>query len=183
VTDPTQRADLEPGALSAQRPAARARRRTLLQAAGLVTLAGGGTAVLAACSSGSTASGTPATSAPGSPSAVASSSAPSGSTSKSAATTPSGPSVAESSVPEGSGVIMSDADYVVTQPSKGEFKAFSKICTHQGCVVADVSTTIDCMCHGSRFSITDGSVVNGPANAPLAESKTTVSGGNVYVEG
>jgi Rieske Fe-S protein len=76
---------------------------------------------------------------------------------------------------------MDDADFVVTQPSTGEFKAFSKICTHQRCVVAEVTETIDCRCHGSKFSITDGSVVDGPATQPLAESKTTVTGGKVYV--
>ena len=66
--------------------------------------------------------------------------------------------VEESSVPEGCGVIMEDADYVVTQSSAGEFKAFSKKCTHQGCAVADITDTIDCNCHGSKFSITDGLV-------------------------
>lgn len=163
-------------------------RRTVLRAAGVLTLAGGGAAVLAACGGTTTAGSAPSTgeapsSAPASsPSAEASSAAPSASKSESKAATPSGPSVSASSVPEGSGVIMSDADFVVTQPSKGTFKAFTKICTHQGCVVADVSSTIDCKCHGSKFSITDGSVVNGPASQPLAESKTAVSGGNVYVE-
>ena len=49
---------------------------------------------------------------------------------------PKGPSVATSKVPVGGGVILQDADYVVTQPSKGKYKAFSKICTHQGCPVA-----------------------------------------------
>ncbi|HET9650334.1 MAG TPA: Rieske (2Fe-2S) protein, partial [Microlunatus sp.] len=60
--------------------------------------------------------------------------------------------------------------------------AFSKICTHAGCPVSDVTDTIDCLCHGSRFSITDGSVVNGPASQPLPESPTTVRDGKVYVQ-
>ena len=84
--------------------------------------------------------------------------------------------------PEGGGVILENADFVITQPSSGEFKAFSKICTHQGCPVTEITSTIDCRCHGSKFSITDGSVVNGPATEPLAESKTTVTGGKVYVD-
>jgi Rieske Fe-S protein len=92
--------------------------------------------------------------------------------------------VAKSSVPVGGGVIMSDADYVVTQPRKGTFKAFSDICTHQGCKLSEVASgTINCPCHGSQFSITDGSVANGPASTPLPEYQTTVSGGQVYVEG
>jgi Rieske Fe-S protein len=77
-----------------------------------------------------------------------------------------------------------DADYVITQPTKGEYKAFSKICTHRGCPVADVSGgTINCHCHGSKFSIKDGSVANPPANKPLAESPVTVAGGKVVVTG
>ena len=57
---------------------------------------------------------------------------------------------------------MDDADYVVTQPTSSEYKAFSKTCTHAGCPVARVADQqIQCDCHGSRFSITDGSVLVG----------------------
>lgn len=85
-------------------------------------------------------------------------------------------------MPVGGGVILKDADYVITQPVKGEFKAFSKICTHKGCPVAAVTGgNIECHCHGSRFSITDGSVTNPPASQPLKEYPVTVSGGKVVV--
>ena len=54
---------------------------------------------------------------------------------------------------------------MVTQPTEGDFKAFSALCTHQGCVVSEIKgEDIDCTCHGSKFSIADGSVVDGPAN-------------------
>jgi nitrite reductase/ring-hydroxylating ferredoxin subunit len=86
-------------------------------------------------------------------------------------------------VPVGGGVIMEDANYVITQPSAGKFKAFSKTCTHRGCPLASVKGgTINCDCHGSKFSIKDGSVVNPPAVAPLKEAKVTVSGGRVVVD-
>ena len=65
---------------------------------------------------------------------------------------------------------------VITQPKKGEFKAFSAICTHQGCIVAAVTTTINCPCHGSKYSITDGSVVNPPAPKPLPPKTIKVDG-------
>jgi Rieske Fe-S protein len=79
-------------------------------------------------------------------------------------------------------VILNNADYVVTQPTKGNYKAFTKICTHQGCTVADVANgVIHCDCHGSEYSIKDGSVVNPPASKPLAEHKVTVSDGKVFV--
>jgi Rieske Fe-S protein len=87
-------------------------------------------------------------------------------------------------VPVGGGVILENADYVVTQPSKGKYKAFSKICTHQGCPVAAVENgVIHCNCHGSEYSITDGSVTRPPAPKPLAEAKTVVFDGKVYVTG
>jgi Rieske Fe-S protein len=43
--------------------------------------------------------------------------------------------------------------------------------------------TIHCRCHGSRFSATDGSVVQGPASSPLEEKPVTVTGGDVEVDG
>jgi Rieske Fe-S protein len=37
------------------------------------------------------------------------------------------------------------------------------ICTHMGCTVDQAANgTIDCPCHGSQFSVKDGSVVAGP---------------------
>ena len=69
---------------------------------------------------------------------------------------------------------------MVTQPTEGEFKCFTAVCTHQGCIVSSVSDgDIHCKCHGSAFSIADGSVVNGPANGPLAEQQITVKGGEI----
>jgi nitrite reductase/ring-hydroxylating ferredoxin subunit len=86
-----------------------------------------------------------------------------------------------SEIPVGSGKIFADAQTVITQPTAGEFKAFTSICTHQQCQVAEVTDTIDCKCHGSKFSITDGSVVNPPAQSPLAAKNVTVEGDTVSV--
>jgi Rieske Fe-S protein len=69
------------------------------------------------------------------------------------------------------------AKVVVTQPATGQFKGFSAVCTHLQCVVDQVADgTIDCPCHGSKYSVKDGSVVNGPAPKPLAAQPITVSG-------
>jgi Rieske Fe-S protein len=85
-------------------------------------------------------------------------------------------------VPVGGGVVVAAADVVITQPSAGQFKAFSATCTHQGCTLADVSGgTINCGCHFSKFSATDGSVKNGPATQPLPAKKITVSGTSISV--
>jgi nitrite reductase/ring-hydroxylating ferredoxin subunit len=82
-------------------------------------------------------------------------------------------------VPEGGGAIFADQGVVVTQPSAGDFKGFTNICTHRQCPLAAVTDTINCNCHGSRFSIEDGSPVNGPATAALASMAITVDGDEI----
>ncbi|MBP2703468.1 Rieske (2Fe-2S) protein [Microbispora sp. RL4-1S] len=85
-----------------------------------------------------------------------------------------------SQIPVGGGKILEDRKLVIVQPAKGDFKAFSAICTHRGCTVASVSNgTINCPCHGSKFNVKDGSVVDGPATQPLAEQKIKVSGDSI----
>jgi nitrite reductase/ring-hydroxylating ferredoxin subunit len=75
--------------------------------------------------------------------------------------------VATADVPVGGGVILGSRNVVVTQPKKGQFEGFSATCTHQGCTLATVASgTINCGCHGSQFSITDGSNVAGPSGTP-----------------
>ncbi|MFI7132999.1 Rieske (2Fe-2S) protein [Nonomuraea sp. NPDC050153] len=83
-------------------------------------------------------------------------------------------------IPEGGGKVFENEKIVVTQPTAGEFKAFTAVCTHAGCTVATVSNkTINCPCHGSKFSISDGSVKDGPAGEPLEEKKITVDGDKI----
>lgn len=83
-------------------------------------------------------------------------------------------------VPVGGGVVLEGEGVVVTQPVKGEFRGFSSTCTHQGCAVASVGGgTINCPCHGSAFSIEDGSVAAGPATSPLPAVAVQVAGGQV----
>lgn len=83
-------------------------------------------------------------------------------------------------IPVGGGKILKDRKIVVTQPKKDEFKAFSAICTHQGCTVDTVADgTINCPCHGSKFKIADGSVAHGPAAKPLDKKSVTVANGKI----
>ncbi|HEU4423427.1 MAG TPA: Rieske (2Fe-2S) protein [Pilimelia sp.] len=136
-----------------------ASRRALLLGAGAV----GATTVLAACGDDS-GTDNPGTGAPG------------------ATQTPSpgagGGALAKTSeIPEGGGKIFTAQGVVVTQPTAGTFKAFTNICTHMNCPVAAVAGgTINCTCHGSKYSIADGSVKTGPATNPLAEKQITVTG-------
>jgi Rieske Fe-S protein len=82
----------------------------------------------------------------------------------------------------GGGVILTQQRVVITQPSEGDFRGFSAICTHEGCLVATVNDgTITCPCHGSRFSIEDGSVMQGAiaGQGPLAAVDIEVDGSEI----
>ncbi|MDX3116400.1 Rieske (2Fe-2S) protein [Streptomyces scabiei] len=83
-------------------------------------------------------------------------------------------------IPEGGGKVFASEKVVVTQPTAGTYKAFSAVCTHAGCAVKSISDgVINCPCHNSNFSITDGSVKSGPARKPLPEVPIKVSGDSI----
>ncbi|MBF9071216.1 Rieske (2Fe-2S) protein [Streptacidiphilus fuscans] len=125
-------------------------RRQLLRGAAAVGLAGVGVVALSACSAGAP--------------------APKGPVTLGAAT----------DVPVGGGKLYSAQQCVVTQPTAGTYKAFSAVCTHAGCLVDGVSNgVISCPCHGSEFKTTDGSVVQGPASAPLPSIPLAVTNGKL----
>jgi nitrite reductase/ring-hydroxylating ferredoxin subunit len=85
-------------------------------------------------------------------------------------------------IPVGGGAILSDRQLVVTQPEEGSFVVLSAVCTHAGCLVASVEDgTINCPCHGSKFSLT-GEVTSGPAAQPLATQPSTVTDGVLRLE-
>ncbi|MFM9446455.1 Rieske (2Fe-2S) protein [Streptomyces acidiscabies] len=87
---------------------------------------------------------------------------------------------ATADIPEGGGKVFASEKVVVTQPTAGTYKAFSAVCTHQGCAVKSVADgVINCPCHNSNFSIEDGSVKSGPAQKPLPSVNITVSGTNI----
>ncbi|GAA2700427.1 Rieske (2Fe-2S) protein [Streptomyces violaceolatus] len=158
-------------------PAAGPARRTVVAAAG----AAGLTAVLAACSdSDDGASGDGGTAPSGSPSQEAGGGGSGGGENAGAGAA----LAATADIPEGGGKVFPDQKVVVTQPAAGDFKAFSATCTHQGCAVKSVADgLINCPCHNSSFSITDGSVQGGPAPKPLPAVQITVSGDSIRLSG
>jgi Rieske Fe-S protein len=120
--------------------------------------------------------------APGASSSKSASAAASGPASGAAAAPAGTPLGSAKQVPVGGGVAFTAAKVVVTQPEKGTFKAFSAVCTHVGCICNKVADgTIDCPCHGSKFKISDGAVVAGPAPSPLPPRKIAITDGKIML--
>jgi Rieske Fe-S protein len=158
-------------------PAAGPARRTVVAAAG----AAGLTVVLAACGGSDEDASSDTGAAPSSPASEEAGGGGSGGGEDAGAPAA---LAATADIPEGGGKVFPDQKVVVTQPSAGEFKAFSATCTHQGCAVKSVSDgVINCPCHNSNFSITDGSVQGGPAPKPLPAVQITVSGDSIRLAG
>ena len=85
-------------------------------------------------------------------------------------------------IPVGGGVIRANDKVVVTQATAGQYKAFSAVCQHQGCIVGSIEgKSIVCPCHGSAYSIVDGSVVNGPTTKPLIPKSASTDGSDLVV--
>jgi Rieske Fe-S protein len=156
-----------------------ATRRGVLAGVGLVGLAG---AITACSSSGSSMSAAVADPATSSGTGASAASAPA-SASSAAGGTAAGALAATSDIPVGGGKIFDTQLTVVTQPTAGEFKAFSAVCTHMGCTVNQIAGgRIDCPCHGSEYSITDGAVLAGPAPRPLPAKTIKITGDSIFLE-
>ena len=154
-----------------------ATRRGVLAGVGLVGLAGAITACGTSGSSSSPATGTDPTSTPAAGATTASVPAASSSGGASSALT------STSKVPVGGGAIIPAELVVVTQPTAGEYRAFSAVCTHLGCTVSTISDgIIQCPCHGSEYSIKNGAVVRGPAVKPLPAKRIKVDGDSIFLE-
>jgi 3-phenylpropionate/trans-cinnamate dioxygenase ferredoxin component len=68
---------------------------------------------------------------------------------------------------------------------EGSLYAFSDICTHAHCSLADgelEGTTVTCPCHGSQFDVTTGAVLNPPATEPVAVFPVRVEEEEIQVQ-
>lgn len=87
-----------------------------------------------------------------------------------------------SQLAEGERRFLDEQNVFLVRTAQG-FAAISAICTHLGCRVSEVpSAGYDCGCHGSAFAA-DGSVVEGPADAPLQWYAVRIEGDQILVDG
>ncbi|MBO0653144.1 Rieske (2Fe-2S) protein [Streptomyces triculaminicus] len=87
---------------------------------------------------------------------------------------------AKGEVPVGGARLYREQKLVVAQTAEGEYKAFSAVCTHAGCVVDKVEDgKVTCPCHGSVFDAATGKVLQGPAGAPLPSVPVKADGGKL----
>ncbi|MGX1883989.1 Rieske (2Fe-2S) protein [Streptomyces sp. NPDC055287] len=83
-------------------------------------------------------------------------------------------------VPVGGAKLYREQRIIVSCQAEGKYKAFSAQCTHAGCVLDKVEKGEgNCPCHGSRFDVTTGEVLQGPATVPLPAIPVTVEGGKL----
>ena len=106
--------------------------------------------------------------------------------------TPASTAAADPSAPPGTAVRvgkLSDVKVGGTAPVKFDAKtvvifrkdettvlAYDATCSPAGCPVAPAGEAFQCPCHGSSFKGSDGSVANGPAQAPMATLKAAIDG-------
>jgi 3-phenylpropionate/trans-cinnamate dioxygenase ferredoxin component len=67
---------------------------------------------------------------------------------------------------------------------EGELLAFSDVCTHLGCNLANgeiEGSNIECECHGSVFDMKTGAVANGPATLPVATFEVRDQDGDLQI--
>lgn len=86
-----------------------------------------------------------------------------------------------SSVGSAALVQTSGGSLLVAHVAQDSFTALSAICTHLTCFITGYTSGLFvCPCHGSEFS-TNGSVVRGPAAAPLRQYSTQYANGVLSV--
>ncbi|MBW5481538.1 Rieske (2Fe-2S) protein [Streptomyces bambusae] len=138
-------------------PAQPAARRTVLKGAAALAGAAAGAGALSACSTATNSGGT-------------------------TPPTPTAPVElgAAADVPVGGAKLYRERKLVVSCPAEGQYKAFSAQCTHAGCVLDKIEDGEgNCPCHRSRFDVSTGKVLRGPATDPLPAVPVRVEGGKL----
>jgi nitrite reductase/ring-hydroxylating ferredoxin subunit len=101
-----------------------------------------------------------------------------------APSTSAGQLVESSKVPVAGGIKVESSAGVLmlVQPTKGNFAAYSAICTHAGCEVTRATAqAIICTCHDSEFSTDTGARLAGPASRPLRKFEVVERNGMLFL--
>ena len=83
----------------------------------------------------------------------------------------------------GGWLLITQAQTIVVNVDGSLIRAFSSVCTHEGCSTnwQFSGGVFECTCHGSRFN-TAGQVIRGPAATNLPEFAVTRSGDSVVIQ-
>lgn len=74
---------------------------------------------------------------------------------------------------------------ILLRPSLNTYLGYSRLCTHASCPIFYNATAnrLDCPCHGGSFSVTDGSVLQGPPPRPLPKIQLERRGADIVAIG
>ncbi|MEP7251100.1 MAG: Rieske 2Fe-2S domain-containing protein [Ginsengibacter sp.] len=72
-------------------------------------------------------------------------------------------------------------DIAVQKQNEGNYEALALLCTHQQNQLTVTGNGYTCSLHGSNFD-KDGNVTKGPAERPLQQFMTSVSGDNLIIQ-
>ncbi len=93
--------------------------------------------------------------------------------------------MAAADLPEGQPTSVDVGDTpVLLVRSGGTLRALHDRCSHRGCSLADGTLegdVIQCVCHGSRFSLADGAIERGPATVPQPAFEVRERDGQIEV--
>lgn len=82
------------------------------------------------------------------------------------------------------GVVVDNTPVCLVRVEGGSFYAVSNNCTHEDCPLSEGELegfALECPCHGSRFDVRSGDVLNLPAIVPLATYAVEIVNGDVVV--
>ncbi|MBK9101030.1 MAG: Rieske (2Fe-2S) protein [Austwickia sp.] len=144
-------------------------RRSVLRAGAAITIAGFSVSVISGCGGGKNSPGTQAAATVNELSDQA----------KQAIAA----AITSGKVAVGKPAFLPDAQVIVTEPTRGQYRVFSNICTHQAARVDQVNAkgNLVCSLHGSEFDPATGEAKVGPAGKPLPSKVATVSGNQVTI--
>ncbi len=91
-----------------------------------------------------------------------------------------------SEVPGGSlKSVVVGSDEVCLANVDGELYAIGNVCTHAGCSLSDgwlEEAIVECACHGSRFDLTTGQPVRGPASRPEPTYEVKIDDSSILIK-